>query len=51
MTKDDEDFENPTKCWNCNNVYVEADNNVRDHFHIMRKYRGSVQRDCYIKLN
>ena len=22
--KDDEDFEKPTKCWICNNVYVEA---------------------------
>ena len=36
MTKDDEDFENPTKCWNCNNVYVEAKRSFPYHEKIQR---------------
>ena len=36
MTKeDDKDFENSTKCWICDNVYVDGDVKVRDHCHII----------------
>ena len=56
MTKEDnEDFENEnsTKCWICDNDYVDGDVKVRDHYHIAGKYRGSAHRDCNInvKLN
>ena len=53
MTKEDnEDFENSTKCWICDNDYI-GDVKVRDGCHITGKYRGSTHRDCNInvKLN
>ena len=35
MTKvDDEDFEKSTKCWICDNAYIDGDDKVRDHCHI-----------------
>ena len=38
MTKeDDEDIENCTKCWICDNTYVAGDFKVRDHCHITGK--------------
>ena len=51
--KDDEDFENSTKCWICDNAYVDSDVKVRYHCHITGKYRNSAHRDCNInvKLN
>ena len=51
MTKvDDEDFENYTKCWICENVYVDGHVRVRDHCHTTRKHRGSAHRDCNINI-
>ena len=51
MTKeDDEDIENCTKCWICDNTYVAGDFKVRDHCHITGKYRSSAQRDCNINV-
>ena len=51
--EDNEDFKNSTKCWICDNDYVDNDVKVRDHCHITGKYRGSAHRDCNInvKLN
>ena len=51
--KDNEDFENSTKCWICDNDNIDNDVKVRDHCHITGKYRGSAYRDCNInvKLN
>ena len=52
MTKEDnEDFKNSTKCWICNNDYVENNIKVRDHCHITGKNRGSAHRDCNIIFN
>ena len=54
MTKEDnEDFKNPTKCWICDNDYINSDVKVKDHGHITGKYRGFAHRDCSInsKLN
>ena len=54
MTKEDnEDFENCSKCWICDNDYIDGDVKVRDHCHINGKHRGSAHRDCNInvKLN
>ena len=39
MTKEDnEEFENSTKCWMCDNVYVDGDMKVRDHCHVTGIY-------------
>ena len=51
IKKDDEDFENCTKCWICDNDYIDGDVKVRYHCHITGKYRGSPHRHCNIKLN
>ena len=48
--KDNEDFENSTKCWICDNAYFDGDVKVRDHCHFTGKYRGFAHRDCN-KLN
>ena len=48
--KDDEDYENSTERWICDNVYVDGDVKVRDDCHITEKCRGSVHRDCNIKV-
>ena len=51
MTKKyNKDFENSTKCWICDNAYVDSDVKVSDHCHITRKYRDSIHRDCNIKV-
>ena len=51
MTKEDsEDFKNSTKCWICDNDYIDKDVKLRDHCHITGKYRGSPHRDCNINL-
>ena len=51
MTKDDnEDFENSTKYWICDNDYNNGDVKVRDHCHITGTYRGSVHRDLNINF-
>ena len=54
MTKvDNEVYKNPAKCWICDNDYIYTDAKVRDHCHIIGKYRGSAHRDynINIKLN
>ena len=54
MTKKDNKYlENSTKCWICDNDYIDNDVKVIDHYHITGKYRGSIHRDCNInvKLN
>ena len=48
--KDTEDFKNSTKCWICDNTYVDNDLKVRDQCHIIRKDGGSAHRDCNINL-
>ena len=54
MTKEDnDDFENSTKYWICDNFYVHCNVKMRDHCHITGKYGGSAHGDCDInvKLN
>ena len=39
MTKvDNQDFKNSTRCWICDNDYVDNDVKVRDRCHITTKY-------------
>ena len=51
--KDNENFKNSTKCWICDNVYVEGDVKVRNQCHINGEYRESADIICNInvKLN
>ena len=43
MTKEDnEDFNNSTKCWICENDYIDTD--------VTGKYRGFLHRNCNINL-
>ena len=48
--KDNEDFENTTKCSICDNDYIVDYLKVRNHYHTTRKYRCSAQRDCDINV-
>ena len=45
---DNEDYKTSTKCWVCDNDYVDNDVKVRDH--ITGKYRDSAHRDSNINL-
>ena len=49
ITKEDnENFKNSTKCWICDNDYVNNDVKVTDHSHITGKYRDFAHRDCNV---
>ena len=48
--KDNEDFENSTKCWICDNAYFDGNAKIRDHCHINGKYRVSAHRGFNIKV-
>ena len=51
MTKEDnEDFKSSTKCFICDNDYIDTYVKVRDHCDITGKYKGSAYRDCNINL-
>ena len=51
MTKEDnENFKISTKCWTCDNDYIDNDVEVRDHCYPIGKYSGSAHRDCNINL-
>ena len=45
-------IKNSTKCWICDNDYVENDGKVRDYFHIIDycQYRDSAHRGCNVNL-
>ena len=45
-----EDFKNSTKCWICDNDYVDNDVKLRDYYHMIRKHRVSTHRGCHINL-
>ena len=49
--KDDENVKNSAYCWICVNSYVDGDVRVRDHCHIIWKYRGSAHREEHGRLN
>ena len=48
IKEENEDFENFTKCWICEESYVDGNVKVRDHRHTKRNYRGSAHRDYKI---
>ena len=49
--KVNEDLESSTKCWICNNDYVDNDVKAKDHCHIIGKYKGSAHKDRNIFLS
>ena len=51
MNKENKNFERSTKCWICNNTFVEGDVKVRDHCHVTGKYRSAAGRDCNINVS
>ena len=40
--KCNEDFSNSAKCWICKKAYEKGETKVKDHDHVIRKYRGSL---------
>ena len=48
--KDNEDFENSTKCWICDKAIFSGGYKLKDHCHINGKYRGFAQKFCRISL-
>ena len=50
--KHDNAFANSVKCWICDNIYVDDDVKVRDHCHIVGKFREVLCIEIVIsKLN
>ena len=41
-------FKIKTKCWICDNAYIDGDVKVRNNHHITGKYGGSVHRSYCI---
>ena len=41
---------NSTTCWICDNDYIDNEVKVRDRCHITGTYRGHAHRDCNIIL-
>ena len=51
MTNEDsEDFKNSTKCWICDNGYIDGDVKVSNLCQITEQYRGSAKGDCNINV-
>ena len=50
-TEGEENFERSTKCWICENTFIERCVKVRDQCHVTRKYRGASHRDCDINVS
>ena len=40
IKEDNEDFKNSTKCWICDNNFIDSDVKVRYHYYITIKHRG-----------
>ena len=48
--KDEQRFQSSNKCWICDKLFDVGDNKVRDHCHIIGRYRGSARWSFNIKL-
>ena len=46
----EKDFKSSNNCWICNTLFAKGDNKIRDHDHVIRKYRRSVHWDCNTNL-
>ena len=50
IKNDNEDFEISTKCWICDNDFIDGDVKIRDNCLITGKCRVSAHRDCNINI-
>ena len=48
--EDEQSFQLINTCWICNKLFDAGDNKVRDHCHVIGKYRGSAHWSCNINL-
>ena len=48
--EDEKIFQSSNICWICNKLSMDKDKKVRDHDHIIGKYRGSAHSNCNINL-
>lgn len=51
VTKEDKHFENFTKCWICNDTFVERNVKVIDHCQASGNHRRTAHRDCNISFS
>ena len=42
INKENKNLESCTKCWICDNTFVEGDVKVRDQIHVTGKHRGAA---------
>ena len=47
--EENKEFERSNICWICYKL-IDFDNKVRDHYHIIGKYRGPTHWSCNINL-
>ena len=50
MSAEEERFQVSNICWICNKLFDVADEKVRDHGHVTRKYRGASHWSCNVNL-
>ena len=51
MTEEGEHlFQQGNNCWICKTIVDNKDEQVRDHYHISGKFRGSAHWDCNINF-
>ena len=50
MSEEEEQFQSSNICWICKKLIDNADEKVREHYHITRKFRGAAQWSCNINL-
>ena len=47
--KEEERFNEETKCWICKGKFKEDDKKVKDHCHFTGRYRGAAHNECNLK--
>ena len=50
FVEDERSFQSSAKCWICNKLLAAGDSKVRDHDHVIEKYRYSAHWNCNINL-
>ena len=50
MSEEEEQFQSSNICWICKKLIDNADEKVREHYHITRKFRGAAHWSCNINL-
>ena len=50
MTEEEPLFQESNNCWICKKLNDNDDENVRDHCHVIGKFRGAAHWDCNINF-